>query len=155
MSWEDVEQCAKDSPIGAPCTLALKARSTSHTRLWCTINAALRERLGWQVGQPLVLQIGRGAHAGQVRILPRAGGRLLRKLPRSSLTNIELSVPEDLIPWEGPRRVVEHQVLDDGVLFCTLPWELPMDKRGFVLPPAAVGETGEAGADDAAEAEAA
>lgn len=154
MSWEDVDQrrSGGDTALAA-CTLSLVARQT-HMRLWCSINAEVRASLAWEVGQPLVLQMGRGAQAGWVRILPGAPGRLLRALPRSPLTSIELTVPEDLARWQGMRKAAEHQVLKGGILVCRLPWDLPYDSRGFVLPPP--DDAGaEAVAEDGAEAAAA
>jgi len=135
MSWEDVDQGrVRGAPSSAACTLTLRARNGKHIRMWCTIDLATREKLGWATGAQLTLQMGRGPQAGQVRIVPGPSGRQLKRLPRSTFTSIELAVPEDLAQWEGGRMEVEHQVNKGGILVCRLPWDLPMDAEGYVLP---------------------
>ena len=128
----------------APCSLALSSRSSGLTSLWCTISAELRAQLGWEVGQLLQLQVGRGADAGQVRIVPADTGRRLRTLPRSAYCSVELMPPPDLAAWQAARMPAEHGVMAAGRgkagtgpvgLAVVLPWGLPHDRDGMFLPP--------------------
>lgn len=147
MSWETVKQTKVHTKATlAPCALALSARRNSAVRLWCTISPELRAALGWPLGQALQLQVGRGSDAGQIRIMPAAEGRLLRTLPRSAFSAVELVAPDDLAQWQALRTAAEHSVMvgmrrkgtDDPVgLLVTLPWALPVGEDGLFAAPAA------------------
>ena len=158
MIWETVDQALVNggAVAGAPCTCTLTVRKGGHVRLWVSVSDALMAELQWPAGASMLMQVGRGAMAGKVRVLPGFGGRALRVLPGGKGYSVELVVPEDLARWQGPRAAAEHQVLKGGALLVTLPWALPMDDAGYYLPPSdAAEEPDDTGTEDGAEAAAA